>query len=148
LNTNEDLHPIFRDVDVEHAEMRELLANVHRVLADQNQSSSEVVAMLDSLFGFLKAHFQHEDEGGFFDQITEQSPRLSDRAEEVQQEHATLLTEFQTLRALAERGGGDAAWWSQLNSEFHRLCKQLMHHEHREEDLLQESFNDEIGTGD
>lgn len=148
MNTNDDLHPVFRDIDLEHAAMRKLLACAHQVLANRTQTSSEVLAMLDSLLGFLRAHFQHEDEGGFFDQITEQSPRLSDRAEKVRDEHATLLSDFQTLRALAAQGETDDAWWSRLDSEFHRISKELMHHEHREEDLLQESFNDDVGTGD
>ena len=148
MNTHDDRHQIFKDIDVEHAEMRTLLASVHKVLADRSQPASEVVATLDSFFGFLQTHFKHEDEGGFFDEITEQSPRLSERADEVQGEHAALLEECQTLKDLAAKREANDAWWDQLNSGFHRLSKQLMHHEHREEDLLQESFTDEIGTGD
>lgn len=148
LNTNDDLHPIVRDVDNEHAQMRKLLADFHDVLTEKTKSSADVVSMLDSFFEFLKGHFQHEDDGGFFDLITEQTPRLSERADEVQKEHATLLSEFQSLRTLADQGEADEAWWSKLDTEFHRLSKQLMHHEHREQDLLQESFNEEIGTGD
>jgi hemerythrin len=148
VTTNDNLHPIFRDIDVEHAEMRTLLASVHRSFTDRSQSVTEVTSMLDSFIDFLKAHFVHEDEGGFFTQITEQSPRLSERAEAVRTEHSALLTECKNFRALADKGNIDDAWWNDLTAAFLQLSKHLMQHEHREQDLLQESFNDEIGTGD
>ena len=149
MTTNSDLHPIFQAIDVEHAEMRKLLGSVHHVLADRSRPVSEVVAVLDSFLQFLKQHFEHEDQGGgFFDQITDQTPRLSDRADDVRHEHAGLLDDFKKLRDLAVEGAADDAWWGQLNSSFQTISKELMHHERREEDLLQESFNEDIGTGD
>ena len=149
MNTKDHRDSVFQDINGEHAEMRTLLGRVHRVLSDRSNSVAEVVQMLGSLLDFLKLHFEHEDQGGgFFDQITEQTPRLSERADEVRQEHAGLLQEFQSLQDLAAQGTANDAWWDQLNSGFQRLSKHLMQHEHREEDLLQESFNDDIGAGD
>lgn len=149
MNAKDDVHPIFREIDVEHAEMRKLLGSVHRVLADRAQSAEEVVSVLDSFLVFLKQHFEHEDQrGGFFAQITEQAPRLSERADSVSHEHETLLNNFQALRNGAAEGPSDDAWWERLNSGFQQLSKELMHHEHREEELLQESYHEDIGTGD
>lgn len=149
MNTeNDDRHSIFRDIDVEHNQMRTLLASVHRVLTDRSHSVGEVVTALESLSEFLRAHFLHEDEGGFFEQITEQAPRLSERAQAVQQEHAALLVDLKSMQQFAAEGTTEDAWWKQLDAEFHRLSKKLMDHEHNEQDLLQRSFTDEIGTGD
>lgn len=149
MNRKEDLHPIFGEIDLEHAEMRKLLRSVHSILADRSRDASEVASVVDSFLAFLKQHFEHEDQGGgFFDQISEQTPRLSERADEVRHEHADLLDDFQALKHLADAKTADAAWWDQLNSRFQSISKELMHHERREEDLLQESFNEDIGTGD
>ena len=148
MNQPDDSPPIFERIVGEHANLRDLLGEMHRIIAGRSESVDNVVKSLDSLIDYLRRHFQHEEDGGFFGEIAALAPRLSERAEEVCREHVELLTAIESFRDTARGGTATGAWWERLNSEFHRLMKDLMHHERREQDLLQEAFNVDIGTGD
>ncbi len=139
---------IFEDIDDEHKEMRTMLGNVHAILKSRSESVENVRKALERVCSYLEAHFHKEDKGGFFAEITSQAPRLSDRAEQVSHEHEGLLASFAKFAQHAGMGDGGSQWWEQLDTEFHNVSKQLMEHEHREQDLLQQAFNEDIGSGD
>ena len=83
-----------------------------------------------------------------FDEIIEQAPRLADQAGQLCQEHVQLMEAMDQLNQLAGTQTGSAEWWQQLADRFHLLSKDLMHHEHKENELLQDAYENDIGSKD
>lgn len=140
--------PIFHDIDDEHKQMRVLLGDVHSILKSRTESVEHVKRAFKGVATYLQQHFDNEDEGGFFAEIVQQAPRLSEPAKQVSQEHARLLADFSELTERAGQGDGTAEWWDKMGTQFHDVSKQLMEHEHREQELLQRAFTEDVGTGD
>ncbi len=132
----------------EHEELRELLGKVRRTLAQRLGSAASVAEMLQSLDGHLQEHFD-EEEGldGFFDEVCSQAPRLSERAEALKQEHAWLSNALRELVECADEPGCDD-WWQELERKFHEFSRAVMQHESKENELLQETYGDDIGLAD
>lgn len=131
----------------EHDELREMLGKMHRILARRLESGANVAKMLQSLHRHVQTHFDEEEHGGFFDDVVAQAPRLSDRATEVKHEHAWLNN---VMRELIDYADDDLCddWWQRLETKFHEFSKALMHHENKENELLLEAYDDDIGLGD
>ncbi len=81
----------YQQLQQEHAELRELLGNIHRVLSERLESVARVSEMLASLSSHIEAHFKEEEVAGFFDEIVEHAPRLSSHTEALRSEHTQLL---------------------------------------------------------
>ena len=141
-------HEFFEEVQREHDELRELLGEVHRVLAERLEKVAEVSERLASLSEHVETHFQEEEIAGFFDQVVERAPRLSDRVDRLRTEHQALLGAVRSLYDAATQGDGSADWWKRMEGTFHDFSKDLMHHESHENDLLQEAYGEDLGTGD
>ena len=148
MNQPGDSSPIFERIVGDHANLRDLLGEMHRIVVGRSETVDNVVKSVNTLIDFLRQHFKREEDDGFFGEIAARAPRLSERAEDVSREHIELLAAIESFRDTALGGTATGAWWERLNSEFHRLMKDLMHHERREQDLLQEAFNVDIGTAD
>ncbi len=141
---NEQLDEIRR----EHAELRELLGQVHHAVANRLRTVAQVAELLATLSDHIETHFQEEEFGGFFDEVVSQAPRLSERTDALREEHQRLLTLVNQLSDLALQGNGSDDWWEKLERQFHEFSKDLMHHEHKENELLQEAFVEDIGAND
>ena len=148
MNTPEPSHELFEEMQREHEELRALLGNLHKVLAERLDKVQRVAELLASLVDHVETHFEEEEVAGFFDQIVDRAPRLSDNIERLRHEHQQLLGAVRQLNQVASQGNGSADWWQQLEQAFHQFSTELMHHESAENDLLQQAFTDDIGTGD
>ncbi len=131
----------------EHEELRELLGSVHRMLAGPLESAAKVVETLKSLQRHVQAHFYEEENGGFFDDIVAEAPRMSERAESIKREHTRLSDAMQELVCCAEEVERDDGR-QLLEAKFHDFSKELMHHETRENEMLLETYDDDIGSKD
>ena len=140
--------PIFEHIAADHARMPDLLNELHRIINDRAEAPKTIAAAIGSFMDYLRDHFEHEDNGGFFDELATQAPRLLDRARDVSGEHAGLLVTMKAFRDSATTGDATEAWWDKMDQEFQRVMKELMHHEQRERELLQDAFVDDIGTAD
>ena len=76
------------------------------------------------------------------------APRLSDNVESLKRDHQSLLSAVRKLNQVASQGNGSSDWWQQLEQAFHQFSTDLMHHESTENELLQQAYTDDIGTGD
>ena len=144
-STNDDT---LKRVQEEHRVLRELLVKVHQALTQHQQNIAEVSSLFNSLRNQIEEHFREEEEGGFFEQITDQAPRLEHRADEVRGEHAQLRDSISRLCFDVATGNGSEAWWQQLEEQFHAFSKELMRHEGHENELLQEAYQQDIGPSD
>ncbi len=142
---NEDL---CEQIQREHDELRELLGNVHQTLVNRSESVANVAQVMGSLREHAITHFREEEEDGFFDQVISIAPRVTERANGIRDEHQQLAAEVDRLVEMTSGGDGSPAWWQQLNDAFHEFSKDLMHHESKENELLQEVYTEDIGSAD
>ena len=138
---------IIRRIEAEHEELRELLGTIHLALADE-LSVAQVTRLLQSLADELQVHFNDEEEQGFFSQITDQAPRLSNQAEQLCREHDDMLSDVLNMINEARRGDGSATWRKELGDTFHTFSKRLMRHESNESDMLQQAYGEDVGGVD
>ena len=93
-------------------------------------------------------HFAEEETAGFFDDVVDRAPRLSDRIDALRTEHQQLLAAIRRLNEVAGDGDGSADWWQRLEAAFHQFSNDLMHHESTENEILLEAYTDDIGAAD
>ena len=140
-------HELFEQIQQDHAELRKLLGEVHQALSRREASVDAVASLIESLTVHLEAHFQEEEATGVFDQVTAREPRLCDRASALCAEHDQLRKTAAALNQAAKSADG-ADWWDRLETAFHEFSKDLMRHEHEENELVQEAYEQDIGAGD
>ena len=139
---------VFEAIKQEHEALREKFRQIHDVLAGPEIAADEMVRLLRELKNALAVHFSNEESDGFFGEVTTRAPRLAGRADQLCLEHEQFLHKATELCRLAEAGSSSMAWWRELSSRCHKFSKQLMHHESEENKLLQQAYQDDIGTFD
>lgn len=148
MNEPKSQHDIMEEIRREHEELRALLGDVHQMLAKRVETVAGVSEKLASLVHQVETHFSEEETAGFFDDVIERAPRLSDRIDVLRDEHRKLQAAVRHLQELAGQGDGSADWWQRLDSAFHDFSKELMHHESCESEILLEAYTDDIGAAD
>ena len=148
MNEPQTEHGLFEEMLEEHEELRELLGEIHRMLAKRLEAVASVSEMLASFGEHVETHFAEEETAGFFDDVVDRAPRLSDRIDALRTEHQQLLATVRRLNEIAGDGDGSADWWQRLEAAFHKFSNELMHHEHTENEILLEAYTDDIGTAD
>lgn len=132
----------------EHEELRGLLGNVRQTLAKRLATVANVAETIGKLCEEVETHFTQEEIDGFFDQVVEQAPRLSNDTDQLRSEHVQLREVIRKLSDCASKGDGSDDWWQGIEAQFHEFSKQLMRHESKENELLQSAFTDDIGLAD
>jgi iron-sulfur cluster repair protein YtfE (RIC family) len=132
----------------EHDRLRDLLGLISREMASHRGTPGKLARQLHSLRDQLRTHFVEEEEHGFFEQIADQAPRFIAATEKLTQEHVDMLEKVDLLIGKAEGGDGSDSWWDGLMTAFHDLSRELMQHEHEENELLQKAYSVDIGEKD
>jgi hypothetical protein len=101
------------------------------------------VAVLSQLSVDFALHFALEEGSGYFGAALRERPGLSHDIAELHREHAVLLDELDTVRAVA----ADERRSSELASAILRLVTDLRAHESKEVALLQELVLRDEGVG-
>jgi hypothetical protein len=76
------------------------------------------------------------------------APRFADRTTLLRDEHAALRADLAGLTARAGEADVSDAWWQELLAGFHEFSKALMQHETKENELLQDVFDEDVGSKD
>ena len=148
MTQQQDRHALFQQLQQDHDELRRLLGEVHHVLAAKLENVARVAEMVESLTDHVETHFDEEEATGVFDEVIAREPRLSPRADELRAEHARLKKTVQALNQAAKSGDGASDWWEKLEKSFHDFSKDLMRHEHQENELVQVAYEQDLGAGD
>ena len=146
MNEPQTKHALLEEIRKEHEELREVLGVVHRTLGKREAAVATVAEMLSLLGDDVAAHFSDEESAGFFDDVLDRAPRLSNRIDALRGEHQQLSATVARLQVVATNGDGSSDWWQQIETAFHDFSKELMHHETTENELLLEAYTDDIGT--
>ena len=147
MSKEDSRHELFEQIQQDHAELRKLLGEIHQVLSRKEASVASVAELLESLTNHIETHFEEEESTGVFDQVSAREPRLTDRATALYAEHDQLRQTVHALNLAAKSDGG-SDWWEKLEAAFHDFSKDLMRHEHQENELVQEAYEQDIGAAD
>jgi hypothetical protein len=132
----------------------EALGRAHAKLLDDLQqledvASGESVAKLHQRLAStrtdLLAHFRFEERGGYMEAVKQQEPRLERFVDQLAHEHKDLADALEALVGQARVAAGlDAA----LRAGVRGWIERVRAHEARENDLVQNAFNLDIGAKD
>ena len=133
----------------EHKQLRTLLGDAARTFAQRREAVKEAARTLAAVSEEVREHFQDEEkEDGFYEQIVEQAPRLLGRADELRAEHAGFRQSVVKLTETLRRVHDYESWWEKLEQGFHQFSADLMRHESDECELLQDAYEEDIGSED
>lgn len=96
----------------------------------------------------LVAHFTAEEEGGYLADALAVAPRLLHEAKRLLLEHGALLRTFDTILASVQSAETSPDSWADTTQRFGEFLARLRRHEQEENELVLESAEDDLGTGD
>jgi hypothetical protein len=114
-------------------------------------SCRQLIDRLCQLRDQLALHFSLEEAYGYFEDPIDVAPQLSRAAERLRAEHKELFLDLCDLFERAERMFYDeqhAALALWIGPEFLDFDSRLRSHEERENDLIMEAYDGDIGVGD
>lgn len=148
MDANPPDHDSIELTQKEHEELRSKLGRIHHALPESEGRRAEIESLLRDLRDALAAHFDHEEHKGFFHDITERAPRLNPQADKLCTEHEEMLQTADELVQLVSAGASSENWLPEVHARFREFSKRLMHHESEENGLLQQAFQEDIGSND
>ncbi len=115
------------------------------------QQGRRVAEALEELRDKLAMHFALEEAYGYFDGPVHVAPHLSEAASNLRDQHQVLFAmirdladkadELQRMGKLAENG-------PLVVERFHLFLEQFQQHENRENELILDAYDSDIGVGD
>lgn len=146
------VNPAFlQEIKEVHHELWARLAEVRHILSQPvpfTTPPQEFVNLLADLRDQLALLFALEEGYGYFDGPVFVAPQLGYAAESLRAQHRELYLEFNQLVEQAERyafRGQLKSWILVLAGSFMRFHQRFMLHESRENDLIQQAYDDDLG---
>jgi hypothetical protein len=126
-----------------------LLADLCELEAAALPGSAEGLAGLRARLGathtHITEHFRFEEENGYMDAVRKREPRLERAIQQLAEEHRQLA---QSLDALIGESRTATSLDDRFRAEVRGWVERVRHHEGRENDLVQDAFNLDIGAED
>jgi hypothetical protein len=143
-----------QEIKDDHHELRQIM---HHTAAMLNRpvwmkvEYGRLVELLTKLRDQLAMHFSLEEAFGYFEDAVSVAPHLSKRAENLRAQHFEMYSDLCRLVDRAEQylyheTVDDARVG--LAAGYRELMNRFQEHEARENELILEAWNDELGTGD
>ena len=150
----------FQEIKEVNQGLYDLLERVRKQLAahcgpaEEDQPSADCRQLAEQLADLrdqLALHFALEEAYGYFEDPVFVAPRLSNLAATLRQDHKRLYLQINRLvdhvERLVHRDRMQAAW-PRVRGQFEQFYEQLQTHEARENELILEAYDDDIGVGD
>lgn len=144
----------FQEIKEVHQELYALLDQVRqycRLPSPSPGNGRELIDVLAELRDQLALHFALEEAYGYFEDPVFVAPRLSELAGSLRDEHRVLYLELTELVELVERlnyRGRLPGLWARVRGRFTQFDDQLQAHEARENELILQAYEDDLGVGD
>jgi len=132
----------------QHLQIEALVDAVHRRFEERTGVTRNLVSLLNSLAAHLEAHFELEEENGYFEDLVQRAPRLSEHVDEMLKQHALLLAESRELVKIARQAFADDEPSPELTERYEKFRVDLLGHEKAEIDILQEAYTRDLGSKD
>jgi len=133
------------------------LLRAHKALIDDLQKleeSADPVTMpkltdlrskLDATRTHVTEHFRFEEQNGYMDEVRKREPRFERAIQHLAAEHRHLAQSLETLIGAAKTA---ASLDETLRDAVRRWVNDVQQHEIRENDLVQDAFDQDIGGED
>lgn len=140
----ENLHPQITEIEQAHHGLLQKVAELDLKLSNPGTVCiPEVVDQLKEVQIILLEHFRLEEKDGYLDLVLEHKPYLKNKLDGLLEQHRELEAELETL--LVEPA-------SSRSEDFPRKVQKwigrLRHHEREENLLVEDAFNEDIGSAD
>jgi hypothetical protein len=126
-----------------------LLADLRKLEQAVRPSSGEGLEDLRARLGaahtHITKHFRFEGQNGYMDAVRKREPRLERTIQLLAEEHGQLR---QSLDALTGKARAAVSLSDTLREEVRTWIERARRHEIRENDLIQDAFNLDIGAED
>ena len=141
----------------EHRELHALLRSTREAVRQTLETPAarpkpvgcqRIAAALTNLRNHLQEHFQQEEEGGYLEESLARLPRLAAEATRVLAEHPGLLDEADRLIERTSRGDISGSGWATFCQDVDRFATRLLDHERRENSVVQQGYNEDLGLAD
>jgi hypothetical protein len=106
---------------------------------------TELLARLIATRDHLAAHFRFEEKDGYMDAVRKSEPRLEHVVAQLGVEHGQLM---KTMDRLVTRASRAEKPDDKLRGDVLQWLDQIRNHEHRENELVEDAFNTDLGAGD
>jgi hypothetical protein len=105
----------------------------------------ELAARLGATHAHITEHFRFEEQNGYMDTVRRREPRLERAIQQLAEEHRQLA---QSLAALLGKVRVATSMDDALRKDVRDWVESVRQHEVRENDLVQDAFNLDIGAED
>lgn len=142
------------EIKEDNQELRQLLEHAVDALCKPDRiftPPKKLAELLGQLRDQLAMHFTLEEAFGYFEDAVAVAPRLGRQADTLRGEHKDLFLELCNIVEYAERlqyGESPASAVSRIGDRFSVFHRRFRNHEDRENQLILESLNDDLGVGD
>jgi hypothetical protein len=142
-------------IDQDHRRLRAALAQLLAVLEEPVPEGNflawklEFLARLRSFQHNLLVHFDLEEEGGFMDTVVRAAPQYARQVDRLLEEHAEIVKDLE--RSIELFKGADSPTSSRLLRVRERVRELVSTHEAHEaveNELIQNVYNQDLGSGD
>lgn len=143
-----------QEIKDDNLQLRQVLVETDSVFDDLGSTfppHKSVVDLLWRLRDQLAMHFALEDAYGYFDDAIAEAPRLSEKAEVLRRQHDDLFLQICELVEESEQllyRECSTRHRSILAKRYRKFHVEFELHETRENKLILEAFDDDIGVGD
>lgn len=135
----------------EHRELFTLIQAVRTAFAAPGEPSAArragVVESLRLLRCHLRDHFSQEECGGFMEEAVTRIPRLSAAMRSILGQHPALLGQLDRVIAALEPPESPGSW-AIAAGDYEAFAAQMTAHERRENAVLQEGYNEDLGLAE
>lgn len=143
-----------QEIKEDNRELRHLLAETGDLLSRPQEVRTprrQLAEVLGNLRDQFAMHFSLEEAFGYFDDAVDVAPRLSEQAESLRSEHDGLFRKICEIEEAAEQllyGEAATRVGNELAQQFFVFRDAFESHESRENDLIFQALDDDIGVGD
>lgn len=107
---------------------------------------AQAAKLFNDLHDKLQRHFAREEQGGYLEEALARTPRLAPQARLLQKQHAEFSLESLRIVMITRSHKPLPQLWAELQSAFQLFAKRLLAHEAAEDSLLEQAFNEDLGT--
>jgi hypothetical protein len=125
--------------------LRDLRQLEEATRASSGLSSKALTAHLVATRAAIMEHFRFEEQDGYMDKVSKREPRLERAIQQLKEEHRELT---KSLDACIEQARTAPSLGDSVRDAVRHWIERIRQHEMRENQLVQEAFNWDIGTED
>lgn len=133
----------------EHAQLGALFTRISNLVSGPAEGLAEQLpAVLEEALSHCRQHMAFEERDGYLPGVRERLPSMAETLEQMRQEHAELLDELAARLAEARAAASDRTLAATVVPRVRKWLQRIRDHEIRENTLVQETFNRDMGTAD